>query len=196
MLVVGGGCREQRSCERATAYDPKTDTWSPLPEGSGLGLRTGNTAVAGDGNGSIAFFWGGERRMQAGLYTDEGAAYDAKAGGWIVLPSPKQVLPNAARRDATSWFAAGRFYVWGGLFGQDGEGGFVKSKDRADTGAAFDMTTKAWQPMPTMNAPTPRSGATAVWTGSEAIVWGGLSPHNASEAVGALDTNDGKRFRP
>jgi hypothetical protein len=39
--------------------------------------------------------------------------------------------------------------------------------------------------MPTTNAPTARYEATAVWTGTEAIIWGGQSYKN-----------DGKVYRP
>ena len=51
--------------------------------------------------------------------------------------------------------------------------------------AALDDT---WTPTSTTNAPTARFGHTAVWTGSEMIVWGG------SDGTSVLNT--GGRYNP
>ena len=42
-----------------------------------------------------------------------------------------------------------------------------------DTGGRYNPSTDSWTPTSTANAPTARSQNTAVWTGSEMIVWGG-----------------------
>lgn len=55
-------------------------------------------------------------------------------------------------------------------------------------GAVYDIPTATWKSLPTLNAPVARAFATAVWTGSEAIVWGG----QATSGV----RNDGKTYRP
>jgi len=47
-----------------------------------------------------------------------------------------------------------------------------------------------WLPTSTSNSPSPRSSATAVWTGQEMIVWGGYD-----DSVGAY-TNNGGRYNP
>ena len=57
----------------------------------------------------------------------------------------------------------------------------------SDDGACSDDT---WTAMTTANAPLGRAGHTAVWTGSEMIVWGGYGGH----AVGLL--NSGGRYNP
>src|SRR5207249_2455513 len=48
--------------------------------------------------------------------------------------------------------------------------------------------TDSWAPTSNINAPDPRFTHTAVWTGSEMIVWGG---HN-----GSLNFNTGGRYNP
>src|SRR5262249_46241130 len=45
-----------------------------------------------------------------------------------------------------------------------------------------------WTPTSTSNAPSPRIGHSAVWTGSEMIVWGGFDGFN--------DVNSGGRYNP
>lgn len=59
--------------------------------------------------------------------------------------------------------------VWGG----DGPGA---GNDYYDSGAMYDPVTDSWAPMST--GPAARRGHTAVWTGSEMIVWGGVSQFN------------------
>ena len=53
--------------------------------------------------------------------------------------------------------------VWGGI----GEGGFL------NTGGRYNPNTDSWVATSYTSAPTPRCQHTAVWTGSEMIVWGG-----------------------
>src|SRR2546430_8879979 len=42
-----------------------------------------------------------------------------------------------------------------------------------NTGGRYSPGTDSWTATNTYNVPDPRSGHTAVWTGSEMIVWGG-----------------------
>jgi hypothetical protein len=44
---------------------------------------------------------------------------------------------------------------------------------RLGSPVSWSFTTAHWQPISTAGAPTARTGHTAVWTGSELIVWGG-----------------------
>ena len=44
---------------------------------------------------------------------------------------------------------------------------------RWNTGGRYDPGTDSWTATSTTNAPTARYAPTAVWTGSEMIVWGG-----------------------
>jgi hypothetical protein len=57
----------------------------------------------------------------------------------------------------------------------------------SDTGGRYNPSTDSWIATSTTNAPTGRSAHTAVWSGSEMIVWGG-----------AADTadNTGGRYNP
>ena len=58
-----------------------------------------------------------------------------------------------------------------------------------NTGGKYDPSTDSWTATSTTNAPDARSGHTAVWTGSEMIVWGG-----EGEDLLTLDT--GGRYNP
>ena len=58
--------------------------------------------------------------------------------------------------------------VWGGF-----DGTF-----RLNTGGKYNPSTNSWTATSTNNAPVGREFHTAVWTGSEMIVWGGGSYQN------------------
>ena len=54
--------------------------------------------------------------------------------------------------------------VWGGY------GAGIET----NTGGRYNPSTDSWTATSTTNAPAARYGHTAVWTGSEMIVWGGV----------------------
>jgi lambda repressor-like predicted transcriptional regulator len=71
-----------------------------------------------------------------------------------------------ARSDHTLVWTGSEMIIWGGAF-TDNEWHFF------NTGGRYDPATDSWTPTSTTNAPFARWLHTAVWTGSEMIVWGG-----------------------
>jgi len=86
----------------------------------------------------------------------------------------------SGRSGHTAVWTGTEMIVWGGstLI----IGGFT------NTGARYDPTTDTWRPISTTNAPSARSNHTAIWTGTEMIIWGGIGP------LGPLNT--GARYDP
>ena len=77
--------------------------------------------------------------------------------------------------------------IWGGTDDQWGD-------TSHSTGGRYDPTTDTWTPTAgTNNAPTPRLGQTAVWTGTQMIVWGGF---NANTSIVTAVTASGGRYDP
>jgi N-acetylneuraminic acid mutarotase len=66
-------------------------------------------------------------------------------------------------------------------------GGTVYMQGSSNTGDRYDPQTDTWTPMSVTGAPAGRFGHTAVWTGSEMVIWGGES---------APATNTGGRYDP
>lgn len=78
------------------------------------------------------------------------------------------VGPPEARDTHTAIWTGSEMIIWGG---------YVRSSGSAlETGGRYDPATDSWAPITTDNAPDGRYFHTAVWTGSEMIVWGGASP--------------------
>ena len=68
--------------------------------------------------------------------------------------------------------------VWGG-----------SSANVINTGGRYNPSTDSWTATGTTNAPAPRGGHFAVWTGSEMIIWGGGGSNGTSYF-------NGGRYRP
>lgn len=67
-------------------------------------------------------------------------------------------------------------------------GGRSFPTDRQNTGGVYVPSTDTWRLTSTVNAPDPRYAHTAVWTGNEMIVWGGIGSTNTG--------NTGARYNP
>ncbi|MGH9867958.1 MAG: Kelch repeat-containing protein [Candidatus Polarisedimenticolia bacterium] len=87
----------------------------------------------------------------------------------------------APRASHTAVWTGSLMIVWGG---QD----TFDFPQYLDTGGRYDPATDTWTATTKANAPSPRSGHTAVWTGSRMVVWGGSN--------GSSTLNTGGRYDP
>ena len=88
------------------------------------------------------------------------------------------VAPFARYYHTAIWTGA-EMIVWGGLC--------TGCTDYPNTGGRYNPITDSWRATSTTNAPSGRWGHTAVWTGSEMIIWGG---------VGDFVPGTGARYNP
>lgn len=172
-LLVWGGQGSSSPLRSGGQYSPANRLWTPT---SLVGAPSERSGQASAWTGARLFVWGG--RNDDGLLAS-GATYDPLGDLWETLPTTGA---PAARRLATATWCGDRVIVWGG----EGEAG------EADTGAmlplAGGVTHGNWIALSTVNAPAPRQGHTAVWTGTRLLIWGG-------KAAG-VPRNDGAAFDP
>jgi len=90
---------------------------------------------------------------------DAGACADP----WV--PVTNDGAPSA-RGYHVAVFAAGKMVVWGGSTN-------TNSSNNLEDGGLYDPVANSWTTMTSVGAPAARQQATAVWTGTEVIVWGG-----------------------
>jgi hypothetical protein len=95
---------------------------------------------------------------------------------WVPLPPENAPSP---RFNHTAIWTGSKMIIWGGERGGP--------DPLLGDGALYDPMSKTWSPMSTTNAPSPRFGHTAVWTGQDMIVWGGYST-NGIVGAGAIYT--------
>jgi hypothetical protein len=149
------------------AYDPATDTWTPMAAGG----PTPRWKPAAVWTGTRMIVWGGaDGSGPAG----DGAAYDPLTDTWSSISSLG--APPPRERPSTVWTGS-RMIVWGGA----GQGGGVMQ-----TGGSYDPVADAWTLTALAGAPSPRYQAAAAWTGSALVVWGGFG--NGVLKDGALYT--------
>jgi len=137
------------------------------------GARYSHTAVW---TGSEMIVWGGSNN--GGNFLNDGARYNPTNNTWT--PVTTSGAPSG-RYGHTAVWTGSEMIVWGGLY--NNSGGYLND------GARYNPANNTWTPVTTSGAPSGRIYHTAVWTGSEMIVWGGF---NGSGGGG----NDGARYNP
>jgi len=176
-VIIAGGMSEEPAMQvfaDAAAYNPAARTWRrlpPMPE-----PRWGATAVW---DGIEALFIGGTLADASGP-TSDGLAFNPATGRWRRLPGME------ANRSAFAAVWTGRqVLIWGGLTGT------FQDQKIPPHGTAYDPAANRWSALPT--APLRgRSNPTAVWTGRQMIVWGGMVPGTQKTTLAA----DGAAYRP
>ena len=157
MIVFGGGYGE--TYNTGGRYDPTADRWTSVrttntPEG-----RYRHTAIW---TGSEMIVWGGSNNFTSG--TNTGGRYDPALDSWT--PTSTVNAPEGREAHTVVWTGT-EMIVWGGWYSN----GFEPLS--LNTGGRYDPATDSWRPTSLTNAPAQRRWHSAVWTGTEMIVWGG-----------------------
>jgi len=223
LMIVWGGEDGSSSLQSGSRYDPSSGTWTATPTtGSCPTARYQHTAVwtgadmiiwggywptnsggkynlSGDSwtatslgtnvpagrqyhtavwTGSEMIVWGGES-LGPTIQLNSGGRYTPATDSWAATStlSPCPV----GRRNHTAVWTGTDMIVWGGDY-YDGTDHFL------NTGGLYNPGTDMWSATAASGAPVARRYHTAVWTGTEMIIWGGHS--------GAAYLNSGSRFDP
>ena len=176
MFVWGGlgPCGLSVTCGDGGRYEPVADSWTLVPPDPGVPGRFGHSAVW---SGTDILIWGGKCGDKGDQPCTAGARYSPSSNQWSPLLGS---TPPGPRSDHTATWTGAEMVVWGG-------------RDPATDamladGALYDPTTALWRPMSSAAAPSARRYQSAIWTGSEVIVWGGDG--------GDRFLSDGARYDP
>jgi N-acetylneuraminic acid mutarotase len=153
-MIVWGGYDENWPSSGGR-YIPSTDSWASINITNAPSARNGHTAVW---TGKEMIVWGGG----SGGLVNTGGRYSPSIDSWTATG-----LNNApsGRAVHTAVWTGSEMILWGGYYYPPG--------DVWNTGGRYDLVTDSWTATSTTNAPDARYFHTAVWTGSEMIVWGG-----------------------
>src|SRR5260370_17258955 len=91
-----------------------------------------------------------------------GGRYNPSSDSWTATSTANAPSPRGAH---TAVWTGSEMVVWGGAFGPPAMS--------LDTGGRYSASTDSWIATSIANVPHAREDHTAVWTGSEMIVWGG-----------------------
>jgi len=173
-MIVWGGAPFGNVVNTGGLYDPATDTWSPTSTGPNVpSPRIGHTAIW---TGLEMIVWGGDG--DSGGSFSSGGRYNPTTNAWTSTRTSQ--APSGRGQHSAVWTGT-EMIVWGG----SGDQGVFNS------GGRYAPSTNSWiaTAIPTTGEPTPRTHHSAVWTGSEMIIWGGQL-----EDEGA--TGSGGRYTP
>jgi N-acetylneuraminic acid mutarotase len=178
MLVWGGrahGLPKTNAFQTGARYDPQTDTWKPI---SALGALSPRSQTAAVWTGRELIVWGGV----ADGYTPlaDGARYNPETDTWKALP-PCALEP---RWEMSAVWTGTEMIVWGGVVQSAG-----KLRVFGD-GARYNPDSDTWTALPSAGTFRARSAHTAVWTGTEMIIWGGV------DSATTTYFNSGARYDP
>ncbi len=170
MIVWAGTANGTSGFNTGGRFKPSTMTWTATATAGAPSARLYTSVVW---TGTRMIIWGG------GFFglTNTGGRYDPVGNSWL----PTSIGPGVPtpRLHVRAVWTGTEMMVWGG----SESSGFVTA-----TGGRYNPTSDTWVPTSTgASVPAARQGHTAVWTGAEMIVWGGVG-------IGYMNT--GGRYSP
>jgi N-acetylneuraminic acid mutarotase len=175
-MIVWGGGNGGRDVATGWRYSPSTDTWAATSMTNAPEAREFHAAVW---TGTEMIVWGGRSFDGSSYqYFYDGGRYNPNTDTWTATSTANA---PSARAGHTAVWTGSEMIVWGGAY-------CPFSCVYFNTGGRYNPSTDTWTPTSTASAPSARIGHTAVWTGSEMIVWGGYD--------GGSDLNTGGRYNP
>jgi N-acetylneuraminic acid mutarotase len=173
MIVWGGTPDGINGLNTGGRYNPSTDTWTATSTTNAPSARFYQTTVW---TGSEMIVWGGS---PDGInVTNTGGRYDPSTDTWTTTSTTNA---PSARAVHTAVWTGSEMIIWGGI---------DATFNGVNTGSRYDPSTDTWTATSTTNAPSARVvQSTAVWTGTEMIVWGGADQN-------LVPFNTGGRYNP
>ena len=155
-------------------YDTLANTWSTSSANTVSGFlgRDNSTAVW---TGTELIIWGGRNPNTLAVY-QSGCKYNPTTNVWSAIAD----APEKRWMHSAVW-TGNKMIVWGG---NDETYGV-----QLNTGMVYDPPSNTWSYISSFGAPSARRQATAVYTGSKMIVWGGEQFNGSSTWLG-----DGKIY--
>lgn len=180
MIVWGGDPSGDSGINTGARYNPLLNTWNPV---STAGAPSGRRSHSAVWTGSEMIIWGGDNGgINAGNPKNDGARYNPVTDTWT--PIATTAAPSVRTFHSAVWIGT-EMIIWGGY--QYGNG---LAEGQLGDGARYSLANDSWTPISDLSAPTARTMAAVVWSGSEMIVWGGVIPGPSATA------GDGARYNP
>src|SRR5229473_1603414 len=156
-MLVWGGQDGSTTFSTGSHYTPATDTWTPLNSiGVPPAARYAHSAIW---TGGTMIVWGGVNSSAA---LNTGGIYDPAADVWAATQTSGA---PTGRQFHTAIWTGSEMIVWGG---QDIAGITI-----FNTGGRYDPAGDIWSSTTLTGVPAARFYHTAIWTGTEMMIFGG-----------------------
>jgi len=161
MIIWGGWQYYSDIFGDGAQYDPTTDSWSLISNTNAPSARSSHSAFW---TGTEMLIWG----SGGSAGTNTGARYNPNTDSWKKT-STKDAPPGLISYSAI--WTGSKMLVWGGYY-YDEQGDY---RIITNQGYVYNPETDSWKQISKKGAPSARHSHSAVWTGSEMIIWGGAS---------------------
>lgn len=158
----------------AASSQCESETWAATSTSGSPSARSRHTAVW---TGTEMIIWGG---FTPGT-TNTGGRYNPATDSWTATSLTNAPIP---RHSHTAVWTGNEMIVWGGRVNDLFFNG-------TNTGGRYNPATNTWAATNTSGAPSERDSHTAVWTGSQMIIWGG-----SGALGGGIGLDLGGRYNP
>jgi N-acetylneuraminic acid mutarotase len=155
-MFIFGGYSGSAYLNDGYLYNPSTNTWKTVSTTNAPSIRDEATAVW---TGTKVIVWGG---WNGSSTLNTGALYDPATDTWTTMTTTG--APSGVTFHTAVWTGS-KMIVWGGCT--------ATCTSDTNAGAVYDPATNTWTTISTVNGPSARDSQTAVWTGTQMIVWGG-----------------------
>ena len=173
MIIWGGSAINSGSFNSGGRYSPATDSWSSTSTTNAPSARQWHTSIW---TGSEMIIWGGLDNTNS----NTGGRYNPSTDTWLSGGTTTVIAPTGRAFHTAIWTGS-EMIVWGGAK-------YISAFQVLDTGGRYNPSTDTWLPSGmTKMEPSARSHPTAVWTGSEMIIWGGSDDTNSLNTGGRYD---------
>ena len=156
-MIIWGGNDGNTGVNTGGRYNPNTDSWTGTSTNNAPDGRDSHKAVW---TNSEMIVWGGIDFN--GFFSNTGGRYNPSADSWTATTLTD--VPSERTAHTAVW-TGDEMIVWAGF--NPFVGGFL------NTGGRYDPGTDSWRATSTTDVPDGRSLHSAVWTGSEMIIWAG-----------------------
>ena len=164
-MIVWGGTDQTNYLNTGGRYNPSTNSWMPTSLANVPPGRVDHSAVSA---GNEMIVWGGIDNSLNVMNT--GGKYDPSNDSWAATSLGSAPL---ARSSHSAVWNGREMIVWGGYHYPPG--------NDLNSGGRYNPAGDSWTSTNTANVPLARQDHTAVWTGTEMIIWGGLSAETGFE---------------
>ena len=174
-MIVWGGYTASGDTNSGGRYNPQTNAWTDTSITDAPTGRHFNTAVW---TGAEMIVWGGmSGNLDNGTWYNTGGRYNPSSNTWSATSMTD--APSARIWHVDAWTGQ-ELIVWGGCTGS------TSCSNEVYTGGRYDPSSDSWMSTSIQSAPSERANSSAIWTGAEMLVWGGLAGN-----VGTYTTTGG-----
>ena len=176
MIIWGGNDTDGNRLNTGARYDPDTNSWATMNAGTNLPeARSNHTAVW---TGTEMVVWGGSNGT---IRVNTGARYNPTTDSWATIKDTGTGVPSARIAHTSHWTGT-EMIIWGG---------FEITGLALSTGGRYDPATDSWTAtdISGVDVPEERGRHSAVWTGTEMIIWGGFD-------INGFPVNTGATYNP